>query len=163
MSLKDRLTNSKKTQQEKVQEKDFSEYNISLIKILDLIRTIDSPEKLGLIVTEIAKFLENFATEDMTLNISGDLDCGKQALLKCLLSGVIEEKTEYLQNEPIETQNDAIEELSSEIKEERMPEVEQQIFEQSEESSTTVNEEPQKEDPPMVKKRKTLRQKLKGM
>ena len=70
MSIKDRITNAKKAKQEILQEKDFSEFNISILKLLDLIKTVESPEKLGLIVKEIAKFLENFATENIvTMNL----------------------------------------------------------------------------------------------
>lgn len=154
MSLKDRLTKSKNTQAEKPQEKDFSEFNISVLKILDLIKTVESPEKLGLIVKEIARFLENFATEDMTVNISGDLDCGKQALLGCLLAGVTEEKTTSLQEfeEIEEIQNLEIEEQQDDAPKPSEPVV-----------SEEKQEEAQTEEPPMVKKRRTLRQKLKGM
>ena len=89
MSLKDRITNAKNNSEYKTDEKDFSEFSISALKILDLIRTVETPEKLGLIVKEIAIFLENFATENISVTVSGDLDCGKKALLGCLLSGVI--------------------------------------------------------------------------
>lgn len=165
MSIKDRITNAKKAKQEIVQEKDFSEFNISVLKLLDLIRTVESPEKLGLIVKEIAKFLENFATENMTVTVSGDLDCGKQALLSCLLAGVIEDKNEYLQRELnaaeeiSEKEESAIDTLDKEPEHVVEPQIQAL---QEEPAPVQVVEEPQPEDPPMVKKRKTLRQKLKG-
>lgn len=167
MSIKDRITNAKKAKQEIPQEKDFSEFNISILKLLDLIKTVESPEKLGLIVKEIAKFLENFATENMAVTISGDLDCGKQALLSCLLAGVIEERTEYLQRELNASMDSTIDEItpaeSPETEEETLVDVEQQVQELPIESAQAAVEEQKPEDPPMVKKRKTLRQKLKGM
>lgn len=163
MSLKDRINNAKKTQQEIVKEKDFSEFNISVLKLLDLIRTVETPEKLGLIVKEVAKFLENFATENLTVTVSGDLDCGKQALLGCLLSGVIEEKTERLARELAQTselvqENPEPEEL---LIEEPTDAQNEDILQQPEEQNP-FPQEPEQQEPAMVKKRKNLRQKLKG-
>lgn len=164
MSLKDRINNAKKTQQEIVQEKDFSEFNISVLKLLDLIRTVETPEKLGLIVKEVAKFLENFATENLTVTVSGDLDCGKQALLGCLLSGVIEEKTERLARELAQTselvqENPEPEEL---LIEEQTDAQNEDVLQQPEEQNPFPQEEQEQHEPAMVKKRKNLRQKLKG-
>lgn len=163
MSLKDRINNAKKTQQEIVKEKDFSEFNISVLKLLDLIRTVETPEKLGLIVKEVAKFLENFATENLTVTVSGDLDCGKQALLGCLLSGVIEEKTERLARELAQTselvqENPEPEEL---LIEEPTDAQNEDVLQQPEEQNP-FPQEPEQQEPAMVKKRKNLRQKLKG-
>lgn len=163
MSLKDRINNAKKTQQEIVQEKDFSEFNISVLKLLDLIRTVETPEKLGLIVKEVAKFLENFATENLTVTVSGDLDCGKQALLGCLLSGVIEEKSERLARELAQTselvqENPEPEEL---LIEEPTDAQNEDVLQQPEEQNP-FPQEPEQQEPAMVKKRKNLRQKLKG-
>ena len=187
MSLKDRITNAKNNSEYKTDEKDFSEFSISALKILDLIRTVETPEKLGLIVKEIAKFLENFATENISVTVSGDLDCGKKALLGCLLSGVIEEKTDALsgltpENENMLPEEEKPEEQLSETdalfeevtKMNDVPELQnQEIISQEElpvqEETQPVQEETQpvqekaEAEPAMVKKRKTLRQKLKGL
>ena len=52
---------------------------------------------------------------------------------------------------------------SPETEEETLVDVEQQVQELPIESAQADVEEQEPEDPPMVKKRKTLRQKLKGM
>ena len=180
MSLKDRITNAKNNSEYKTDEKDFSEFSISALKILDLIRTVETPEKLGLIVKEIAKFLENFSTENISVTVSGDLDCGKKALLGCLLSGVIEEKTDALsgltpENENMLPEEEKPEEQLSETdalfeevtKMNDIPELQnQEIISQEElpvQEETQPVQEKAEAEPPMVKKRKTLRQKLKGL
>ena len=180
MSLKDRITNAKNNSEYKTDEKDFSEFSISALKILDLIRTVETPEKLGLIVKEIAKFLENFATENISVTVSGDLDCGKKALLGCLLSGVIEEKTDALsgltpENENMLPEEEKPEEQLSETdalfeevtKMNDVPELQNPEVISSEELPVQEETQPVQEkaeaEPAMVKKRKTLRQKLKGL
>lgn len=145
MSLKDRVKN----QQEQIEnqpEAEISTFNISFTKVLSLIKTVENPEKLGLIVKEVAKFLETFATEDISLSVTGKLDCGKNALLTCLLSSVLSENTE-------------IEECEEEI---QYFDTDAPVEELQNSSTPEIEEEDPVEPPPMVKKRKTLREKLKG-
>lgn len=134
MSLRDRLRSKKETKKTEAQIESTSgelcEFKLSITKVTKAVNNIKNPADLGKIVKEFSKFLNTLASKNAKITFSGSFDLGQRTLLNCMLASFAEDE-----KMPVEQTTQADEEPQK-------------------------AEEPPKEEPKLIRRRRSIKTKI---